>query len=46
MHWIDAASRGEENWEKRYIKKRDNWDKKWNAKYASYSDPPLSRARL
>jgi hypothetical protein len=32
MQWIDAASRGEENWELRYIKKRDKWEKKWIAK--------------
>ena len=33
MEWIDAVSRGEENWEKRFIKKRDKWDRKWSSKF-------------
>ena len=32
MNWIDAASKGELDWEKRYIKYRDKWELKWSKK--------------
>jgi len=32
MQWIDAISKGEVDWETRYIKYRDKWEKKWSEK--------------
>jgi hypothetical protein len=32
MEWIDATSKGEEGWEKRYVEKRERWEKRWERK--------------
>jgi hypothetical protein len=44
MRWIDALNRGEEGWEERYLKKRGEWEKKWEKRIPSAVEKQIINA--